>query len=427
MKILVIGSGGREHALAWALKKDQRVDEVFVAPGNAGMGDVATCVDIAVDDLEGLKDFALDQGIAFTVVGPELPLTLGLVDVFQEAGLTCFGPSKAAARLEGSKAFSKNLMATYGIPTAAFGSFTEVDPALAFVDEIGLPCVVKADGLAAGKGVIICQTRHEAEAAIRDMIEKKSFGSAGSQVLIEEFLLGEEVSVLALSDGDHVCVLDSARDHKRIFDGDQGPNTGGMGAFSPAGPAVYGPDLAQEVLETIIMPTIQGMKAEGCPFVGVLYTGLMLTAQGPKVLEYNARFGDPETQPLMMRLDSSLLEAMEKAVAGNLTPDALSWKKDSALTVILAAKGYPENPEKGKLISGLDQDLGPDVIVFHSGTKAHGDDVLTNGGRVLGVTALGQDMKAAREKAYAACENIAFEGMQYRKDIGAKALKEGRE
>lgn len=424
VKILVIGSGGREHALAWALKKDDRVQEVFVAPGNAGMEDVARCVDIAIDDLEGLRDFAQKEGLALTIVGPELPLTLGIVDIFEEAGLTCFGPTMAAARLEGSKAFSKRLMEKYKIPTARFATFDAVDPAIAFVDEIGLPCVVKADGLAAGKGVLICETKDEAEEAIRVMLEESAFGTAGKTILIEEFLNGEEVSVLSFSDGEHVCVMESARDHKRIFDGDQGPNTGGMGAYSPAEADVYDEALVEEVKKSIVEPTIAAMRLEGCPFKGVLYTGLMLTKDGPKVLEYNARFGDPETQPLMARLDSSLLEAIEKTIAGELKNYAIKWKENPALTVILAAKGYPESPEKGKVIRGLEQALPEGVTLFHSGTKKQGENILTNGGRVLGVTATGNNVAEARKRAYEACDLISFDGMQYRKDIGAKALKE---
>lgn len=420
MKILVVGSGGREHALAWALGKESQVDQVYVAPGNAGMTEVAQCVDLAVDDLEGLEAFARQEGIDLTVVGPELPLTMGIVDRFQAAGLACFGPTKAAARLEGSKAFSKEMMKKYGIPTADFDTFQEVEPALAFIDRIGLPCVVKADGLAAGKGVLICETWEEAEKAVRDMLEGDAFGSAGQKILIEAFLQGEEVSVLALADGDRVCVMESARDHKRIYDGDKGPNTGGMGAYSPAEADLYGPDLEAEVLETILLPTLAGMKAEGCPFVGVLYTGLMLTAQGPKVLEYNVRFGDPETQPLMARLESGLLEAMTKALAGDLRDDPLVWKQGAALTVVLASKGYPDQPEKGQIIEGADRDFGPEVHVFHSGTKEVQGQLVTSGGRVLGVTAVGDDIAQARQRAYAACEAITFPGMQFRRDIGGR-------
>ena len=343
MKVLVVGSGGREHALCWKIA--QRPDtEVYVAPGNIGMVDVATLVNIKVDDIAGLVDFAKAEGIDLTVVGPELPLTLGIVDAFQEAGLACFGPNKAAAKLEGSKAFSKELMKKYGIPTAAFDTFTDVDKAKAFVDEIGVPCVVKADGLAAGKGVIICMTREEADKAIEDMLTDHAFGDASATIVIEEYMVGPEVSVLAFADGKTVLPMVSAQDHKRIFDGDKGPNTGGMGAYSPA--PVYTEALSAEVNKTIIEPTIAAMAAEGTPFTGILYTGLMLTEKGPRVLEYNVRFGDPETQPIMVRMKSDIVALFQACVNGKLDEATLEWHDEAAVCVIMASGGYPAVPKR---------------------------------------------------------------------------------
>lgn len=423
MKVLVIGSGGREHAIVWKLHQSERVSAIYAAPGNVGMSDIATCVPIGVDDLDGLLNFAVKEKIDLTVVGPELPLTLGVVDRFQEKGLRCFGPSKAAAQLEGSKAFSKDLMRRYGIPTAAYESFTDYDQACAFVREIGAPCVVKADGLAAGKGVIICETEDEAADALAQMLQGNAFGDAGTRVVVEAFLQGQEVSVLAFADGTHVVPMVSAQDHKRIFDGDQGPNTGGMGAYSPA--PIYTPELAAEVEKTIIEPTIRAMAEEGMPFTGILYTGLMLTDDGPKVLEYNVRFGDPETQPVLMRMNSDLCEIFEAALDATLDQITLTWHDDAAVCVVLAAGGYPAKPEKGMVISGLDADFGENVMVFHAGTTAQNDTVITNGGRVLNVTALGKDIPTAIRNCYNAVSHIRFENMQYRKDIGAKAIKAG--
>lgn len=420
MKVLVVGSGGREHALCWKIA--QRPDtEVYVAPGNIGMVDVATLVNIKVDDIAGLVDFAKAEGIDLTVVGPELPLTLGIVDAFQEAGLACFGPNKAAAKLEGSKAFSKELMKKYGIPTAAFDTFTDVDKAKAFVDEIGVPCVVKADGLAAGKGVIICMTREEADKAIEDMLTDHAFGDASATIVIEEYMVGPEVSVLAFADGKSVLPMVSAQDHKRIFDGDKGPNTGGMGAYSPA--PVYTEALSAEVNKTIIEPTIAAMAAEGTPFTGILYTGLMLTEKGPRVLEYNVRFGDPETQPIMVRMKSDIVELFQACVDGKLDEAALEWHDEAAVCVIMASGGYPASSEKGVPIHGLDDIAAEEAIVFHSGTAEKDGEIVTNGGRVLGVTAKGATIKGAIDKAYAAVEKINFDHMQFRRDIGARALQ----
>lgn len=420
MKILVIGSGGREHALCWKLAQHPDA-EIYAAPGNIGMIDVATLVNIKVDDIQGLVDFAKAEAIDLTVVGPELPLTLGVVDAFQEAGLACFGPNKAAARLEGSKAFSKELMKKYNIPTAAFDTFTEVAPAKAFVDEIGVPCVVKADGLAAGKGVIICMTREEADKAIEDMLSDHAFGDASATIVIEEYMEGPEVSVLAFADGKHVLPMVSAQDHKRIFDGDKGPNTGGMGAYSPA--PVYTEELSKLVNETIIAPTIAAMAAEGAPFTGILYTGLMLTEKGPRVLEYNVRFGDPETQPIMVRMKSDIVDLFQACLDGTLDQATLEWYDEAAVCVIMASGGYPASSEKGVPIHGLDTISEEDAIVFHSGTALKDGQIVTNGGRVLGVTAKDTTIKGAIDKAYAAVEKITFDHMQFRRDIGARALK----
>lgn len=420
MKVLVVGSGGREHALCWKIA--QRPDtEVYAAPGNIGMVDVATLVNIKVDDIAGLVDFAKAEGIDLTVVGPELPLTLGIVDAFQEAGLACFGPNKAAAKLEGSKAFSKELMKKYGIPTASFDTFTDVDKAKAFVDEIGVPCVVKADGLAAGKGVIICMTREEADKAIEDMLTDHAFGDASATIVIEEYMVGPEVSVLAFADGKTVLPMVSAQDHKRIFDGDKGPNTGGMGAYSPA--PVYTEALSAEVNKTIIEPTIAAMAAEGTPFTGILYTGLMLTEKGPRVLEYNVRFGDPETQPIMVRMKSDIVELFQACVDGKLDEAALEWHDEAAVCVIMASGGYPASSEKGVPIHGLDDIAAEEAIVFHSGTAEKDGEIVTNGGRVLGVTAKDATIKGAIDKAYTAVEKINFDHMQFRRDIGARALQ----
>lgn len=420
MKILVIGSGGREHALCWKLAQHPDA-EIYAAPGNIGMIDVATLVNIKVDDIQGLVDFAKAEAIDLTVVGPELPLTLGVVDAFQEAGLACFGPNKAAARLEGSKAFSKELMKKYNIPTAAFDTFTEVAPAKAFVDEIGVPCVVKADGLAAGKGVIICMTRDEADKAIEDMLSDHAFGDASATIVIEEYMEGPEVSVLAFADGKHVLPMVSAQDHKRIFDGDKGPNTGGMGAYSPA--PVYTEELSKLVNETIIAPTIAAMAAEGAPFTGILYTGLMLTEKGPRVLEYNVRFGDPETQPIMVRMKSDIVDLFQACLDGTLDQATLEWYDEAAVCVIMASGGYPASSEKGVPIHGLDTISEEEAIVFHSGTALKDGQIVTNGGRVLGVTAKDTTIKGAIDKAYAAVGKISFDHMQFRRDIGARALK----
>lgn len=422
MKILVVGSGGREHALLWKLAQHPDA-ELYAAPGNVGMLNLATQVHIGVEEIDALVEFAKAEQIELTVVGPELPLTLGIVDAFQKAGLACFGPSKKAAMLEGSKAFSKELMKKYHIPTAAFDTFSDVKKAKEFVDEIGIPCVVKADGLAAGKGVIICETKDAAYEAIEEMLEKHRFGDASQTIVIEEFMVGPEVSVLAFSDGIHVRPMVSAQDHKRIFDGDKGPNTGGMGAYSPA--PVYTEELAQIVNETIIEPTIRAMHAEGAPFVGILYTGLMLTQNGPRVLEYNVRFGDPETQPILMRLKSDLVDIFMDALAGHVDTSVIEWHDEAAVCVIMASGGYPASSEKGVAIKGLENISDEEAVVFHSGTAEKDGKIVTNGGRVLGVTAMDTTIAGAIKKSYDAVEKITFERMQYRRDIGARALNGG--
>lgn len=422
MNVLVVGSGGREHALVWKLAQSPQVSKIFAAPGNAGMKNLATCLPVAADDIDALVQAAQDKQVDLTLVGPEKPLTMGIVDAFEKAGLPCFGPSKAAARIEGSKAFSKQLMQKYNIPTARFDVFSDLAEAKAYVHALNGPCVVKADGLAAGKGVIICPDEETAYQALEDMLSNKAFGEAGQKVLVEEFLQGQEVSILAFADGKHVLPMVSAQDHKRIFDGDEGPNTGGMGAYSPA--PIYTEALAEEVLQTIIKPTVAAMAQEGCPFTGILYTGLMLTADGPKVLEYNARFGDPETQPVLMRLASDLLEPIQAALAGKLDQVTLTWRPEAAVCVVLAAENYPASPRKGDPISGIDKAENDETVVFQAGTRE--DDkgrLLTAGGRVLGVTALGEDIKSAMEHAYKAVAYIDFDGMQYRHDIGMKALE----
>jgi len=422
MKVLIVGGGGREHALAWKLSRSERVTKLFIAPGNPGTAQHGENVAIAAEDIEGLKAFALREKIDLTVVGPELPLTLGITDAFAAEGLLVFGPSKAAAELEGSKAFSKELMFRHNIPTAFYKKFEDPSEARAYVDSHEPPMVVKADGLAAGKGVVICQTRQEALDAIELMMGRKAFGSAGKRIIIEEFLAGEEASFLAITDGRTVLPLAPCQDHKAIFDGDRGPNTGGMGAYSPA--PVLTLELQEEVMEEVMYPAVRGMEKEGRPYRGILYAGLMITEAGPRVLEFNCRFGDPETQPIMMRLASDLLEALLAAAEGRLHEVALEWRKDTAVCVVMAAKGYPGEYLKGSEIRGLEKAaLLPDTMVFHAGTKASDGKIVTSGGRVLGVTALGPDTRSAIENAYRAVGLITWEGAQYRTDIGKKALR----
>ena len=417
MRVLVIGGGGREHALVWKISQSPIVTDIYCAPGNAGSAEIANNVPIAADQIDQLLEFAETNEIGLTVVGPEQPLVLGIVDRFQEKGSRIFGPTALAAELEGSKAFSKDLMKKYGLPTAEYETFTSREMAQRYIDEKNQPLVVKASGLAAGKGVILCQNREEGLSAVDTIMKEKSFGEAGDQVVIEEFLEGQEVSVLAFSDGNTVLLMDSAQDHKAAFDGDKGPNTGGMGAYSPA--PVFTDLLRQKVRDKIMLPLVRAMKSEGRPYKGILYAGLMLTKHGPKILEFNARFGDPETQPLLVRMASDIVPLFEACIDGTLDQHELKWKPESSVCVVMAAKGYPGSYEKGKMIKGLEEAGAlTDVVVFHAGTKTDDNKVLTSGGRVLGVTATGPDAPSAIKKAYAAVEKIQWDGIHYRKDIG---------
>lgn len=418
MKILVVGGGGREHAIVWKLAQSPLADEIYCAPGNAGIAQLADCVNIPAEDVDALLDFAQAENIDLTVVGPEAPLSLGIVDKFMAAGLRIFGPSQSAALIEGSKELAKQIMAKYGIPTAKYMSFTDKAQALAYVREQGAPIVVKADGLAAGKGVVVAETVAEAEQAVEDMLGG-AFGAAGAKVVIEEFLKGEEVSVLAFTDGHTVLPMVSAQDHKRVFDGDKGPNTGGMGAYSPA--PVYTPEMAEQVLHDVLQPAVDGMRAEGRLYKGVLYAGLMVTPEGVKVLEFNARFGDPETQAVLMRLKSDLVEIMLAVIDGTLQEKQLEWYDDAAVCVVIASDGYPGHYAKGQPISGLDDDM-PDTYVFHAGTAYAGQHIVANGGRVLGVTARGADIRQAIERVYLRADKIYYDGCFCRRDIGHRAL-----
>ena len=420
MKVCVIGNGGREHALAWRLSISSSVTKVYAIPGSAAMSECAELVGIDWQQSDHLINFLKDNQVDLVVVGPEAPLVAGLADTLNKAGIPVFGPSKAAAQLEGSKVFTKDLMKKYNIPTAAYGVFHKVDEAKEFIGQTGAPIVVKADGLAAGKGVVVAMTIDEANAAVEDMLSGNRFGEAGSTVVIEEFMEGEEASLLAFVDGKTVVPMIASQDHKRIFDGDKGPNTGGMGTYAPA--PVLTDTLRDEAMKTILEPMVAAMENEGMPYVGCLYAGLMITPQGPKVVEFNARFGDPETQVVLPLLDSDLGQIMMACATGTLTADMVKWKDSSAACVILASKGYPETSSKGDVIHG-DIKQHDTTIVFHSGTKLVGDEYVTNGGRVLGVVGLGKDLRTALDRAYGRIEHINFEGMQYRTDIGAKAFK----
>jgi len=423
MNVLIIGSGGREHALAWQAARSADVERVFVAPGNAGTAGEPGVenVPVAANDFEGLLGFAREHGVDLTIVGPEDPLVGGIVDRFSEAGLACFGPTAAAAQLEGSKSFAKEFMARHGIPTAAWGKFTEVGPAVEFIRKQGAPIVVKADGLAAGKGVIVAGTTTQAEAAVLDMLAGNAFGEAGHRVVIEEFLAGEEASFIVMADGKNILELATSQDHKARDDGDTGPNTGGMGAYSPA--PVVDDAMHRRVMDEVIRPTIEGMAADGAPFTGFLYAGLMISPQGdPKVLEYNVRFGDPETQPILMRLKSSLPSLCLAAVRGQLDRQQAAWDPRACLGVVMAAGGYPGTYQKGLLINGLDSDFPPHVKVFHAGTALSERGVVTSGGRVLCVCALGDNVTEAQSEAYRACGKIHWEGAFTRKDIGYRAI-----
>ena len=420
MKVCVIGNGGREHALAWRLSISPSVTKVYAIPGSAAMSDCAELVGIDWQQSDHLISFLKDNQVDLVVVGPEAPLVAGLADTLNKAGIPVFGPSKAAAQLEGSKVFAKDLMKKYNIPTAAYGVFHKVDEAKEFISQTGAPIVVKADGLAAGKGVVVAMTIEEANSAVEDMLSGNRFGEAGSTVVIEEFMEGEEASLLAFVDGKTVVPMIASQDHKRIFDGDKGPNTGGMGTYAPA--PVLTDALRDEAMKTILEPMVAAMENEGMPYVGCLYAGLMITPQGPKVVEFNARFGDPETQVVLPLLDSDLGQIMMACATGTLTANMVKWKDSSAACVILASKGYPETSSKGDVIHG-DIKQHDTTIVFHSGTKLIGDEYVTNGGRVLGVVGLGKDLRTALDRAYERIAHIDFEGMQYRTDIGAKAFK----
>ena len=423
MNVLIIGSGGREHALAWKAAQSPQVGTVFVAPGNAGTALAAGLENVPLDtmDFQGLADFAEANAVALTIVGPEAPLVDGIVDYFDSRTLPCFGPRKGAAQLEGSKVFTKDFLARHNIPTGSYAAFTEIEPALAYLEQHGAPIVVKADGLAAGKGVIVALTLDEARTAVVDMLSGNAFGDAGCRVVIEEFLEGEEASFIVIANGEQVLPMATSQDHKRIGEGDTGLNTGGMGAYSPA--PVVTAAVHQRIMDQVIRPTLKGMAAEGNPYTGFLYAGLMITATGqPSVIEYNCRFGDPETQPIMVRLQSDLVELCLAALHGTLESAQASWDKRSAIGVVLAAGGYPGSYGKGYVINGLDTPQPENVDTFHAGTALDGDTVVTSGGRVLCVTALGENIAQAQQDCYAAIGNISWEGMTLRRDIGWRAV-----
>ncbi|MEY3814939.1 MAG: hypothetical protein RJA18_1404 [Pseudomonadota bacterium] len=423
MKILLIGSGGREHALAWKMARSPRVQKVFVTPGNGGTANQKNegIENLPISDLQELADFAKREQITFTVVGPEAPLAAGIVDVFRNHGLRIFGPTQLAAQLESSKDFSKAFMKRHGIPTADYQTFSNASEAHNYIDQKGAPIVIKADGLAAGKGVVVAMSLPEAHMAVDMMLSDNKLGNAGARVVIEEFLIGEEASFIVLVDGKNVVPLATSQDHKRLHDGDQGPNTGGMGAYSPA--PVVTPEIHARAMREVIMPTVLGMKADGIPYTGFLYAGLMISPDGRiKTLEFNCRMGDPETQPIMARLESDLVNALDKAIDGKLDEVELKWDRRIALGVVLAAHQYPDTPRSGDRISGIPAPTN-DQIVFHAGTKLHDGNLLTSGGRVLCVVGLADTVKAAQQKAYSAVEQIHFDGMQYRKDIGFRAIK----
>jgi phosphoribosylamine--glycine ligase len=424
MKVLVIGGGGREHALVWKIAQSPAVKKIFCAPGNAGIAQQAECLPIPAEDVQSLLRFVEKEKIDLTVVGPEAPLTLGIVDAFQARGLKIFGPSREAAEIEGSKAFAKDLMEKYGVPAGASRTFGDYEAAKRYVKERGAPIVIKADGLAAGKGVILCHKLEEAQAALDQIMVKKAFGGAGNRVVVEEFLSGEEASFLAFTDGESVLPLPTSQDHKAIFDNDRGPNTGGMGAYSPA--PVVNEKVHREVMEKIMIPTVRGMAQEGKKYQGVLYAGLMIQDGKPKVLEFNARFGDPETQPLLMRMKSDLVPVLEATLEGRLSRLKVQWDERPSVCVVMASGGYPGSYEKGKVISGLEEAAQiDDAFVFHAGTAFQEGKVITSGGRVLGVTAKGKGIREAIVKAYEVVGKISWEGAHFRKDIGQKALKRG--
>ncbi|HSG31982.1 MAG TPA: phosphoribosylamine--glycine ligase [Thermodesulfobacteriota bacterium] len=422
MKVLVIGSGGREHALCWKIKQSPLVKKLYCAPGNAGISNEAECVDISVSDFDSLTAFVKEHGIDLTIVGPEQPLSEGIVDVFENEGLKIFGPSKAAAELEGSKAFSKNLMKKYNIPTASYQTFTDLNDAISWIKKIDTPFVVKADGLAAGKGVVICNTVSEGEKALNSIMKDKIFGTAGSEVVIEEFLTGEEASFFVFTDGKDFVELQSSQDHKAVYDGDKGPNTGGMGAYSPA--PIVNETLRKKIIDTVVVPTINAMESEGRTYKGILYIGLMIEDQNFKVLEYNCRFGDPEAQPLLFRLKSDIVPIFNSIASSKLGQKKLEWKTGYSVCVVMASNGYPGSYEKGYEIGGL-EDLKDkdDIYIFHAGTKFSNNKVVTSGGRVLGITSLDNELMPAINKAYDTIKMIDSANLFCRTDIGKKAIK----
>ena len=428
MKILVVGGGGREHAIIKKLKESPKVTELFAAPGNGGIAKDAVCVDIKATDVDAIVDFATKEKMDYVVVAPDDPLVLGMVDALAEKGIPAFGPRKLAARIEGSKAFSKDLMKKYGIPTAEYEVFEDATRAMEYIQSKGkYPVVIKADGLALGKGVLICETEQQAQDGLKSMLEDKIFGNSGSRVVVEEFLTGPEVSVLSFTDGKTIKPMVSSMDHKRALDGDKGLNTGGMGTIAPN--PYYTPEVAQQCMDEIFLPTIRAMEQEGCPFTGCLYFGLMLTPNGPKVIEYNCRFGDPETQVVLPLLQGDLLEIMLATTNGTLEQTPVEFAQSSAACVILASGGYPQKYATGKIISGLEkgQLANKSALVYHAGTKQTPEGLATSGGRVLGVTAVADTLQQAIQKAYTAAENISFEGMHFRKDIGQRALAATKE
>ena len=414
MKILVVGGGGREHAICWKLSKEANVDKIYCAPGNAGISNVAQCIDIQDSDIENLLNFAKENKIDLTIVGPEIPLVAGIVDKFEKEGLKIFGPNKKCAQLEGSKAFSKDFMIRHNLPTAKYKEYTDLDEAISEIDSFGYPVVIKADGLAAGKGVVIPENREDAITTLKEMMSDKKFGNAGDKIVVEEFLTGIETSILAFVDNDTIVPMVSSKDHKKVFEGETGLNTGGMGTFSPS--EIYTEKLAKEVQEKILDKTLEGFKKDNLNYKGILFVGLMITEDGPKILEYNVRFGDPETQSVLFRLDTDLNKIISEILNNNLKNIEINYSKEESICVMLTSGGYPENYEKGKVISGL-ENLDSDIVVFHSGTKFDNENIVTNGGRVIGITAKGKTVKEAAQKVYENIKKINFEKMHYRKDI----------
>ena len=414
MKILVVGGGGREHAICWKLSNEKNVEKIYCAPGNPGIAEVAECVNIGDSDIDKLAKFAKENEIDITVVGPEVPLVMGITDVFESQGLKVFGPNKKCARLEGSKAFSKDFMTRHNLPTAKYKEYTNIDKAIDDIDDFGYPVVIKADGLAAGKGVIISENREDAIKTLKEMINDKKFGTAGEKIVIEEFLSGIETSILAFVDNETIIPMVSAKDHKKVNDGETGLNTGGMGTFSPS--EIYTYELSKEIKENILDKTLKGLQEDNLDFKGILFVGLMITKDGPKILEYNVRFGDPETQSVLFRLETDLSEIISAVINNKLKDIDIKYSDDSAICVMLTSGGYPESYEKGKLITGLDN-LDKDIVVFHSGTKLLDNKLVTNGGRVIGITAKGKTVKEAGKKVYENIKKINFEGMHYRTDI----------